>query len=1082
MRRFTILMAFLLIACSLALHAQGTQIKGKVTSSEDGSTLPGATVMVTGTTIVTVTDADGNYTLNLPPEAKAITVSFVGMKTKEIQIGGQAVINIILEPEAKNIEEVVVTAMGLKRSEKSLGYSATQVSSEEIAQSKQSSVLNSLEGKAAGVNVSSASGAPGASTKIILRGYSTLRGANQPLFIVDGIAVNNDQVGTTAADNTSQSVDFGNRVNDINPDDIESVNIYKGAAASALYGSRGANGVVVITTKHGKASEKINVDFSSNVAFSSILRYPQYQEMFGQGWNGKEDLTQNGSWGPLFDGKDRVWGNVVDNSQLLKPYVGLPTNYQDFWEIGKTFNNSLSLSGGNEKANFYTSYSNESQDGIVPGPVDSYKRNTVTLNGSTSGKRIKITGSASYINKQQRFVPTNEGGAGSTAAPTLYGDIIQVPNDLSILDMKDYNNKFYNLDNYYTPYAGNPYRSLNENGSTYNEDRVIGNILIEYNFAKWLVAHYRLGTDVSNGQRKDWNAIEIPNPKGYNGSYAPVYGMDLEEALHNQELNSNFYLTSDNKLNEHMNLNLLGGFEAVQIYHDYLTSQITNLTVPYFYNLDNTSGTPNTYTDFYKKRIYGFYAQAEYSYKEYLYITANGRNDRSSTLPIDHNSYLYGGISVGFIFTDALPSLKNVFSFGKLRASIARTGNDADPYETQNVFKAREIDYPLDTKGEILKFPLNGQNAYTIDNVLGNPNLKPEFSNEWEVGGDLRFLNNRIGIDADYYDKKSTDIILQIPLAGSTGFTSQYQNAGSIENKGVELTLTLVPLKFSNFSWDMSFKFDKNQGKLVSLNDTTLKKIIINGAGVNYQTVQANLVAKPGEPLGIIEGPGPVTDGKGHIVVGATGMPLLSPDPIEYGNTQAKYNLKISNTFKFENLTLGCLFDIREGGIMYSGTANLVYFVGNATQSLYNYRQPFIVPNSVTQPIDPTTKKPEVDVKGNPVYVENSTAITMNNMQDYYYFTNNPVSLRNQVIDRSYIKLREVSLFYTLPAKWLANSMFKTIELGFVGRNLLLWTPKSNNFVDPETTNFGNDLASEFGEFLNSPSVRSFNFSVKASF
>ncbi len=696
-------MAFLLFAFSPLLIAQGMQIKGKVTSAEDGSTLPGATVMVKGTTNVTVTDADGNYTLNVPSEAKLITISFVGMKTKEVPIAGQTVINIAMESEVVGLEEVVVTAMGIRRSEKSLGYSAAQVSSDEISKSKESSVLNSLEGKVAGVNVSSASGAPGASTKIILRGYTTLRANNnQPLFIVDGIAVNNDQVATTTDQNTSQSVDFGNRINDFNPDDIESVSILKGAAASALYGSRAANGVVIITTKSGQAANHVQLDFSSNVTFSSILRVPQFQETFGQGWSGIEDLTQNGSWVPAFDGKLRVWGNVVDNSQMLKPYNGVPSNYQDFWEIGKTFNNSISLRGGNEKSNFYASYANENQDGIVPGPVDSYKRNTVSLKGSTKGKRVTITGSVNYINKKQSFVPTGQGGAGSTNGATLYGDILQVPNDLSIIDMKDYNNKFFNLDNYYTPYAGNPYRSLNQNGANYNEDRILGNILIDYEFINWLSAHYRIGTDVSNGQRKDWNAINIPDPNGYNSSYAPVYGMDREEADHNVDLTSNFYLTSENKLFDDMKLNFLGGYEAVDRYRSILVSQVTNLTVPFFYNLGNSSSIPNTYTydpvnniGTYDKRTYGIYAQAEYSYKEYLFITATARNDWSSTLPTDHNSYFYPGISAGFSFTDAFEETKNIFSYGKLRASIGRTGNDADPYETQTAYIPRTISYGL---------------------------------------------------------------------------------------------------------------------------------------------------------------------------------------------------------------------------------------------------------------------------------------------------------------------------------------------------------------------------------------------------
>ncbi len=359
---------------------------------------------------------------------------------------------------------------------------------------------------------------------------------------------------------------------------------------------------------------------------------------------------------------------------------------------------------------------------------------------------------------------------------------------------------------------------------------------------------------------------------------------------------------------------------------------------------------------------------------------------------------------------------------------------------------------------------------------MGNPNLKPEFTDEWEIGADLRFLKNRIGIDVAYYNKKTTDVILEIPLAGSSGYRSQWQNAGTIQNKGIELSLSLIPLKIEDFSWEAQFNLDINRGKLVSLNDTSTKEIILTSAYDVYY------VAKPGEPIGVIEGPVPLTDGKGHIVVSSNGMPLQAPNRGEYGTTQPKYNLGIINTFKYKNLSLSFNFDIRQGGLMYSGTSNLVYFVGNATQTLYNYRQPFVVPNSVTQPIDPNTNMPKVDANGKPVYIENTTPITMNNMQDYYYLTNNPVSERSNVIDRSYVKLRELSLYYTLPERWFSNLIVKSVSVGVVGRNLLLWTPKSNNFINPESTTFGNDLAGEFGEFFGGPSVRSVNISLKASF
>ncbi len=1061
-------MAFLLIACIQLLNAQGVQqIKGKVTSEEDGSALPGASVIVKGTSVATVTDAEGNYTLNLPNGATSIIVSFVGMSTQEVQIAGQTKIDVVLKSEVKGLDEVVVTAIGIKRSEKSLGYSATQVSSDEISESKEHSVLNSLEGKVAGVNITSASGAPGASTKIILRGYSTLRENNQPLFIVDGVSINNDQVGTSSVSSTDNNVDFGNRANDINPDDIESVTILKGAAASALYGSRAANGVIEITTKSGKASDKVLVDFSSSLTLSSPLRLPQWQDVFGQGWAGWHDLTQNGSWGAKFDGKMRVWGNVVDNSQMLKPYVALPSTYADFWDIGKTYNNSISIRGGNEKSNYYASYSNDNEDGIVPGPVDSYNRNTISLKGSTSGKHLKLTGSMNYINKQQRFVPTGNGG--STGA-TLYGDIIQTPNDISIVDMKDYNNKFFNLDNFFTPYAGNPYRSLNENGAKYNEDRIFGSIFLEYQITNWLKANYRAGTDVSNGQRQDWDAIAIPDLNGYNASYQPVPGNDRERYIHSQELNSNFFLTSENKLSDNLKLNILAGYEALQQFHQYLYSEVLSLNIPGFYNLSNSSATANTYTydpindnGTYKKRLYGIYGQAEFAYKELWFTTITGRNDISSTLPTNHNSYFYPSISTSFLLTDAFEGLKSFMSFGKIRASWGMTGNDADPYKLQTSFQPQNIQEAYG----YLKFPIANVNAYTISNILGNPNLKPELSSEWEVGTDLRFLNSRIGIDFSYYDKTTKDLILNVPLAPTSGYTSQVQNVGEIENKGIELQLSLTPIKTDDFTWDMKFNYTRNRGECVSLNNQVSKVLLTNAYSVDF-------VVKPGAPIGVFEGPTALTDGNGHVVVGTNGYPLAAPDKVDYGNAQANYTLGIVNQFTYKGISLSCLFDIRQGGIMYSETADLTYFVGNATQSLFNDRQPFVVPNSVVQT--------GTDNSGKPIYSENSKAIDYAAMDGYYYPSTNPVSSRDRMIDRSYVKLREASIFYTFPKSLFTNLFIQGLSLGVVGRNLLLWTPKSNNFIDPESTTFGNDLRGDFGEFQGGPTVRSVNFSLKAAF
>jgi TonB-linked SusC/RagA family outer membrane protein len=1018
---------------------------------------------VKGTNIATVTDAEGNYSVNVPQGATSIYVSFVGMKTQESTIEGRTTIDIALQPDVVGLEEVVVTAMGIKRSEKALGYSAAQVSSDDISSSRDRSALNALQGKIPGVNVSTSSGSPGASSKIILRGYSSIARNNQPLFIVDGVPVNNSQVGTNIQDvnSNSRAVDFGNGANDINPDDIESMSILKGASA-AYYGSRAANGVVIITTKSGKSSSKLDVNFTTNTSFSTPLRVPLQQSTFGQGWDGWQDLTQNGSWGPKFDGKLRVWGNVVDNSQLIKPYVVQKDNIADFYEIGRSYNNSLSLSGGNENTNYYFSYSNDKENGIAPGNNDTYDRNTFNVKGSKKTKKITTTASINYINKQQMAVTTGQGGSGGAL---LYEDIIQTPTDVSIIDMKDYNNKYYNLDNFYTPYAGNPYRNLKENPNSYNEDRLFGTVSVEYDMFSWLKAAWRSGTDISDGQRKDWVAIAIPDLNGHNASYAPVYGSVYEQTLHNQQWNTNFTLNANFNLTEAVKMNVLGGWEANQRYRKFLNSKVENLDIPGFYDLSNSSKPANTYTDISKRRLYAAFGGVDFSYNEYLFLNTQYRSDWSSTLPTDKNRYGYGGANLSFLFSEAFPDIKGILPYGKLRASIGRTGNDADPYGTLTYMTHGDIALSY---GDLL-FPLNGVNGFEVSNILGNSKIAPELTTEWETGAELKFFDSRFSIDFTYYNKQTTNQIIEVPISAATGYTRQVMNIGKVENKGIEISLGITPLKFDNFVWDARFNFTQNRGKVLELNDKLDKVILTTAYDVQF-------VIKKGSPLGVFEGDVPLTDGAGHVVVGDNGMPKPATDKQEYGTAEAKYILGISNDFKiFENLTIGCIFDIREGGLIYSGTADILYFTGNAYQSQYNDRQPFVVPNSVVQTgTDATT--------GDPIYSENNIPIDMTNYDDYYYHTTNPSGERNRVIDRSYVKLRQASIYYSLPKKWLTAIKVSDLSIGVVGRNLLLWTPAENTFIDPETSTYGNDLTGDFGEFRGAPSVRNFAISAKVSF
>lgn len=1042
----------LLIGMSIQIvNAQSKQITGTVTSAEDGLGMPGVSVVIKGTTIGASTDINGKYSLEAQP-TDILLFSFVGMVTQEITVGERNVINVVLETESIGMDEVIVTAIGVSRSEKSLGYAATSVNNEELTKAAPMNALGGIQGKVAGVNISSASGSPGASTKVILRGYSSITGSNQPLYVVDGSPVDNRLVGATGS---TRSTDFGNNANDINPDNIESVTILKGASATALYGSRAANGVVMITTKSGKAG-KLKINYSGSFDLSTPLRLPEMQNEFGQGWSGHFAYDENGSWGPKLDGVVRPWGNVVDNQQLLKPFKAQKDNLKDFYDLGQTLNQSISISGGDEKTTYFLSYNFVDADGIVPTDADSYKRNAISFKGSTKFNKFKASTSMNYVRKEAKAVAT---GQGSSTGATLFQEIIQIPRDVSIVDMEDYNNKFYNVDNFYTPYAQNPYFVLNENGNDFVSDRIYGNITLDYEFTSDLSVTARIGTDVTNSYLKDWQAIGRPSDGSPNSSRTPDVGGVMEESRHSREINTDLIVKYKKDLNEDFNLNALAGWNVNQSNFRRQSSSIEELTIPNFYDLSNSPNPATTSTYYQKKRLYGVYAQADLSFRNYLFLSLVARNDWSSTLPDNDNSFFYPGASLGFILTDAVESLKSkTLTFAKIRGSWGKTGNDADPYNIYNTLVEGNAYGGFGS----LKFPLKGVSGFEISNQLGNSVLEPEITTEWEFGIDARFFDSRLGIDFAYYSKETDGQILPVDIAATSGFTSKVVNFGKVENKGVELSVNVVPVRTKDFTWDLNWTYSNNRNKVLELPDGLEKYEIYSAYGIEFNAVV-------GEPIGVFKGHAPLRDPEGNIVVNSsTGIPLEGEKEV-YGNAESDFTMGLTNNFKYKNWNLGFSFDYRQGGLMYSYTARLNYFVGNATKTTYNDRNPFVVPGSV---ID----------NGDGSYSTNTTAVGKQRINEYWNQTNNKMMSREHVLDKTYVKMRDLTLSYNFTSEMLKKTPLSQLTLTAYGRNLFLWTPKENNFVDPEGSTYGNDLRSEFGEFAGGPSVRSFGLSVKAAF
>lgn len=1063
MRRFVSLFTVLML-CGVVAFSQNREISGTVTD-EKGVAVEGASVKVKGSRSGVSADANGNFRISVS-RGSALIISGVGIATQEVAIGPSNTVNVAVTRTSAELSTVVVTALGQRTNKSRVGYATTNFNTDQINRAGATNALDALAGKIPGANISK-TGGPGSSTKVILRGYGII-GNNQPLYVIDGIPLSDTRLGATNIDGTAnENTDYGNGLNDLNPNDIESISVLKGTAASSLYGSQAGNGAVMITTKRGR-SGKIKVDFSSSANFSEIGKLPDLQSTFGQGWGGTFVLPENGSWGPRLDGKDRAWGAIVDNSQLIKPFSFVKDNVRKFYDYGREFNNTVSLSGGNETSQFYFSYGNVNSDGVIPTKSDYYQRNSFALRTNSKFNRLTLNSSFNYSNKSQNVPYTGQGG---TDGASTFESVLQIPVDIPITDFKDYYNKFFNVDNYFTPYAENPYYSLYENKNTQNTDRFFGNLDLTYKFTDKFSAQLRMGGDIANARTFGYKAVNAPSIGSWNkggntegASRAADIGSVSEGAEYVGSINGDFILKYNTNFASSFSLDALAGVNYFQEDQHWSQSQITNLFIPGFYNLSNSLAPP-TSADFtqHRKRI-GTYGQAQIGFKNQLYVTLNARNDWSSTLPLDNRSFFYPGASLSWLASQTFNLANTNISLLKFRASYGKTGSDADPY----------LVYPTLQPGGIslgfgnLTFPFAGASGFGISNTIGNATLSPVFTTEAEVGTEMRFLQSRIGLDVALYDKKTKGQIITAPIAPSTGFTGLVSNVGLVENKGIEIAFDAVPVRIKDFNWTFNYTFSKNWNKVKSL-VAGLDKIVLNTA------YDAELDAFPGKSLTGIYAPVPryAPDGK-IIVSGTTGMPVEAPEKGFYGNAEYDYIMGMVNTFRYKDLQLSFSFDYRKGGFMYSGTADLLNFTGNAYNTTYNDRRPFIIPNSVIE---------TVDAAGKPTYTENTIEIDESSYTDYWYPTQNKAgSYSARIISRSFLKLRDISLQYNLPRAWASGIHSSNISIGVYGRNFLLWTPASNFYIDPEASNLGNDLESELGEFRTAPISHQFGASLKVTF
>jgi TonB-linked SusC/RagA family outer membrane protein len=1072
--KFNGFLTLLLVLITQITFAQDIAVTGTVTD-QSGLPIPGANVLVKGTSNGTQTDFDGNFKITAAP-GSTLVFSFLGMKT--IQLPASASMKVKMTDDSVQLEGVVVTAFGIKKQKRELGYATANVSAKDLTEVSNTNVFESLSGKIAGADITSPAQV-GASTKVIIRGFNSLSGSS-PLYIVDGSPITN---GTSSATNNTRSFDAGTGISDLDPNNIESMTVLKGAAASALYGSRAANGVIIITTKSGKNKSKISVELMHSTDFSQVARVPHLQNQFGQGWDHKSwsnwaghpentSSNENGSWGPAFNGEVRTWGTIIDNAQQIKPYVGLPNNVKDFFETGTTFTNSARVSGGGENSNFSINFTDVTSDGIIPTAADAYSRKTFGFNGGITSDKLSFKANINYVKKDQYAVNTGQGND-SGEGNTFTQEMLQIPRDISVVDLQDYNNNPYNTPgNYFTPYASNPYWVVNENSTRIQGNRFFGNANIVYNFNKKFSLSYQAGGDYRVEKVKSYGAIVSyePGTPQLLGGANPVVGGVTETTNEATEFDTNLILTYNTAIGEDFNVNALAGFNSNQRANSTLQGSITDLDIPNYYELTNSSVKPSVLQQDIFQKSFGVYASLEASYKERLYLTLTGRNDWTSTLPQGANSYFYPSASLAGIVLDT-----NDY-FLKLRGGYAQVARDTGPYQTESALRTGFAALQNEVIGSAaILLPIGGVNGYESAITLGNGNLKPERTNEVEVGFEANLFSKRVNLDASLYDRKTNDLLFRRPLAPSTGYLFQTGNILDVDNKGVELVLNVIPVKTTNIQWDFTTTFSKNDSEVTDIKGGVEKIQLATDYAISFNAVE-------GQPLGVFSAFVPkMTPAGQYIVDPATGYYKVTDDEQIVGTSQRDFVMGFKNRVSYKNLALTFGIDWKQGGEMYSYTKRLSHFTGNGIETTYNDRNSFIIPNSVIEVTDG-----DGNVTG---YAENTTAINSisqgdsnGNTTDFWNTSNNPGVEQGHVIDKTFVRLRDIALTYSFPSETIKRMGLTNVTFSIYGKNLAMWTPDENPYIDPELSTFGSGILSEQGEFGANPSQRSFGASLKLTF
>lgn len=1061
MLKFKLLLLFNVLA--LLAFAQTNDefvLKGRVTDIA-GVTLPGVAVNIKDNPAFgTLTDENGDYSIRVKKN-DVLVFSYLGFETYESQIISNKPLDITLKETATDLEEIVITSLNIPREKKALGYAVQAVSGQAL-ETRPTNALSALSGKISGLQVISSGGNLGGSSRVTLRGINSITGNNQPLFVVDGIPIDNTDMNTTATINGSAGKDVGSTIQDINPDDISDINVLKGPSAAALYGTRAANGVIIITTKKGAENDgRLDISLNTGIEFENVVRLPKRQKLYGGGYstafqkvtiNGTEynivDYAADESWGPKLDGTPVLhWYNLDPEyaSDYLnpQPWVYPEHDVTDFFNTGVSNTNNIALSKTTDKGAFRISFTNKNVSGTIPN--SSLGRNSINISGSTKGTWISFFGNVNYINNESTGRPWTGASNRNIILEAYQWGQVQVDYEkLKEYKRADGTPRAWNRTAWQntaaaekTKYIDNPYWSAYESYLKENRDRFYGNVGLTVTPTKWLSLTGRINGDVYQYNAQDRIAY-----------YSRSQSLYQEYSQKFDEFNYEFLATANNRWGNHSLVSILG---ANYMTRNRRVSDIQTsggLIIPQFYSLKNAASiVVNPSTGLYKKAISSIYGSLSYGWKSMLYVDGTLRNDWSSTLPQDNNSFLYPSLTSSLILTE-LPALKNQnwLSFAKVRLGWAQVGNDTDPYQLYKVYEAMNS--------------FEGNIAYTLPEKLNNPDLKPEITSSWEAGLQLQLFNNLLGLDVTYYNNNSRNQIISLPTSDAFGYSYKLINAGKINNKGVEVTLTANPLKQKDWDWNITANFSKNSNKIIRLSDA------VNTLQLSNTLV--SLVAKEGESYGQLMGYDFVYAADGQKVVNSDGVYMRTDQFVPLGSVLPDFLWSFQNQLRYKNLTFGFLIDSRVGGNFFSQTYKVGMYSGILeSTAANNIRETGIVLDGVTG---------DVVFNADGTYNVSNTATNEKRVtaqawaQNQY---NGPTAY--DVFDATFIKLRELTLGYTFN---LPKLKLKSVSVTAYARNLWNIYTKSKD-IDPELTNSSGNVQGIEGGNIPTPVTYGLNLGVK---